>query len=316
MNDRAALPNLFLLAPPRSGTTQLSHWLIEHPDIARPRVKEPNYYSSGDFDPDYVHRTRLDDIDPARVSSGWWNNDYQFAIFRERVHYLDLYRSLHTIWRLDGSTSYLTSPTASDRLAEELNDPRLLIVLRDPVERALSHHRLARRTGRTTAPLLADLREELAGITPPEARYLVAPSRYSAALDRWQAAFPERCFHVIAFEQLVADPTMSLRRIFEWLELPPHDVDLAEGERNEGAAPRFPAVNAILYRTGAKTTLRRLTPTSLKRRLKRFYFTDHTTETTDDSIEVRAALETVLADERTEIAARHPAVAEHWARRT
>lgn len=306
------MPNLLLLASPRSGTTQLSHWLVQHPDISLPRVKEPNYFSSGDFDPAYVRRTRLDDIDPSKVAKGWWNNEYQFAVFREREHYLELYRSLRTDWRLDASTSYLTSPTAPRRVASELDEPRLLVVLRDPVERALSHHRLARRTGRTAAPLLDDLRMELDGSTPPEARYLIAPGRYSEALDRWHAVLPTHCFHVVAFEQLVADPAGTLSGIFDWLRIPQHRIDVAAGERNEGTAPRFPSVNALLYRSGAKTMLRRVTPTQVKRRLKSVYFTDRSVGDSDSDLEIRTSLEAVLGAERVDVAARHPDVARSW----
>ena len=37
-------PNLFLIAAPRAGSTQLAYWMDSHPDISLSRVKEPNYF--------------------------------------------------------------------------------------------------------------------------------------------------------------------------------------------------------------------------------------------------------------------------------
>ena len=59
-------PNLFLIAAPRAGSTQLAYWMDSHPDISLSRVKEPNYFSAHEFKPDYVRSSHLNDVNPTQ----------------------------------------------------------------------------------------------------------------------------------------------------------------------------------------------------------------------------------------------------------
>lgn len=305
-------PNLFLLSAPRSGSSQLAHWLTHHPAIAMPTVKEPNYFAADDFDPGYVRRSHLNDVDPTRYIRSGSKRPAQFAVFRSEQDYAALYRDVATPWRLDASTSYLGSGSAPLRLRTAVGErTRFIVLLRDPVERAISHHGLALRTGRTTRMLVDELDRELEGRTPAAARYLLAPSRYGAALDRWFTAFDRRQFEVLLFEELIADPGGVLSDIFDRLGVGPADIDLAAvDKRNATATARFRRLNRALLTTGVKTTLRRSLPVSWKQTLKRFYFTEPAGNEVAPA--TRERLEALLADERVAVAARGVESVSRW----
>lgn len=266
--------NLFLAAAPRSGSTQLVSWIGQHPDVGVPAIKEPNHFSAHDFDPGYVAATYLNDVDPAEYASRGRTTSHQFAVFRDAADYDYLYTSLGERWLVDASTSYLASPGAPARIEAEVVGPRRAVVLlREPVGRAISHHGLALRTGRSRGTLADELAREQAGLVPPEARYLLTPSRYADALERWWSVIGREDVRVLTFERLVAEPAVVLAELFDWLGLEPVDVELHRPEaRNQSVRPRFGWLNEVMLRSGTKTALRRVVPVGLKRRLKRVYF--------------------------------------------
>ena len=265
-------PNLFLIAAPRAGATQLSHWLASHASIGLPRIKEPNHFSAHEFDPEDVRRTHLNDVDPTDFLAKGQPVAMQFAIFRDPAQYAALYAPLTQQYRLDASTSYLACPEAPALIHTACPTAKVILLTRDPEERALSHYHLARRTGRTTAPLHAELSDELNGRVPLSARYLLRPSRQADAVLRYTETFPENQICLLRFEDMIADPQGALCKIAQLLEIDPDGFDLSAQARNASTAPRLPALNAALYRTGLKTALRAALPHGVKQRLKPLWF--------------------------------------------
>jgi len=267
-----AAVNLFLFACPRSGSSQLAHWLDTHPDIALSPIKEPNYFSHHEFPDQYVRETHLNDVDPDRYLMRADRRPTQFAVLRDRQQYDRLFPNAAPRWRMEASTTYLSCPNAPALIHEYAPDARIITLVRDPLARALSHYRLAVRTGRTAGPLGDELAAERAGITPLPARFLLRPSLYQDGLERVRSLFPSSQILHLNFETMIADPATSLARICTFLDIPPGAINLNATARNEGVAPRFVGLNRILYRSGAKTLLRRALPRSLKQRLLPFYF--------------------------------------------
>jgi len=259
-------PTLLLVAAPRSGSTQLARWLGTHPQITLAPVKEPNHFSAHEFGPGADRD--LNEITPGArpIRPG------QFAIFRDPADYAALFTGMTTPWRFEASTTYLACPEAPGLIRAALPDIRIILLTRDPVARAVSHYRLARRTGRVTAPLGAELAAECAGDVPLWARYLLRPSRQQAGLDRFRAAFPAAQRTELRFEDLTADPAAALARLAAFLGIDPAGFDLRAEARNAGVAPRFPALNAALQRSGVKPRLRRLLPAPIKARVKPIWF--------------------------------------------
>ncbi|SLN69218.1 sulfotransferase family protein [Roseisalinus antarcticus] len=284
--------NLFLIAAPRSGSTQLSAWLGSHPDIGMPPIKEPNFFSQHEFPPAFVAETRLNDVIPERYVASRSKAEMQFAIFREPAQYDYLFEDLKTRWRLDASTTYLQCPEAPAAIAAHAPDARVILLTRDPVARALSHYRLAARIGQTTRSLREEIDAELRGETPLPGRFLLRPSRYDAALARYRQTFDDSRRLELTFEEMVADIEGTLARIAAFLGIPAAGFDQGLDRQNSGDAPRFRRLNVFLHRSGAKTVLRRLLPPSLKRRLKAVYFKPNTDSVDDgDTAYLRELLE-------------------------
>lgn len=237
-----ALPTFFIIGAARAGTTSLHYYLSQHPQIQMSATKEPHFFAGPAGDLAYG-APRVDRFD-----------DYR-ALFDPRVSV-----------RGEASPSYAAFPRrvgVPARIKELVPDARLIYLVRDPIERTVSHyrHRVATEGERrdfTTA--LEDLE--------PANIYLCA-SRYATQLEQYLAHFPADRILVIQQSDLRRARRETLRRIFGFLEV---DGDFtspafATEYRGSDAGRRYPAWYRIAIDVGAKTPLS-LLPVPVRRRLR------------------------------------------------
>jgi Sulfotransferase family len=120
------LPDFLIVGAPKAGTTALHTALAEHPGLALSTPKEPKYFLCGDA-PAPLYRGPGD----AHSRREWiWRRD----------EYLRLFASADDDQLCGESTPlYLHSADAVRRIAAELPRVRLVVILRDPVDRAYSN---------------------------------------------------------------------------------------------------------------------------------------------------------------------------------
>lgn len=188
MNEVTAHPSrhVLLVGAQRCGTTYLGAALDAHPDItlARPSRPEPKVFCDAEVS--------------ARGHASYDETWFAHA-GDERL-------------LLDKSTSYLEDPEAPARAAEVLGDPYVVVVLRDPVQRALSNWRFSTDHGLETRDVEEALRADLEreqpwdpGTTSVSPFAYVRRGRYVDHLPAWTSTFPETT-HVLFLEELLADP--------------------------------------------------------------------------------------------------------------
>ncbi|MDP5183782.1 sulfotransferase [Blastococcus sp. BMG 814] len=151
------------------------------------------------------------------------------------------------------SHSYLSSPAAGARIAEFNPGMRLLVCLREPVDRAFSDYLDLVKNGQYDGPFAAALEKF------PR---LLDRGRYATHLQRYLDLFPRSQLHVSLFDDLRADPQAYADEVFAFLgarrlELPPADLK----SRMPAGRPRSAAVAAAAKsasKLAKRTGLRRL----------------------------------------------------------
>ena len=136
----------------------------------------------------------------------------------------------------EASPYYLFHPLAAERLARDFPDVRIIVVLRDPVERAYSHFKERTHHGGETLSFedaLAAEEDRLRGEAErivAEPSYLsaehenhsyLAQGRYLDMLPRWFSLFPREQFHIAVSEEFYADPDRHVNEVWKFLGLPP-----------------------------------------------------------------------------------------------
>jgi hypothetical protein len=222
---RRMLPSFLIIGAQRAGTTALFSYLRRHPDI------------SGPWGPD---------------KSVAWGKELHF--FDEKFgNGIDWYRSFfpleayracrrklgRDVVACEGTPYYLFHPAVPERVAATLPEARLVVLLRDPVERAYSHYQLMRRTERETLSFedaIAAEEERLAGererllIDPGfRARHhrdhsYVARGLYADQLERWLAHFPREHLLVLRAEDFLAHPAEGYGQVLTFVGIRAWDL--------------------------------------------------------------------------------------------
>lgn len=115
---------------------------------------------------------------------------------------------------VEKTTSYLEAAGLPARLVATLPDAHVAVVLRDPVLRAVSHHRFSTSHGLEWRPLLEALEADLRGEHPDAPASVsmdpfayVRRGRYAEALEPWVEVLGAERVHVLVLEHLRASPT-------------------------------------------------------------------------------------------------------------
>ena len=272
----ASRVNFFLIGAPKAGTTLIHARLSRHPEVFLSPLKEPNHFAT--------------DIDPTRFSAAFRANvpgdlegyladrplkRRQIGFVQDPEHYSALFEGAEKAQRVVGecSTSYLWSTEAAVNVAATHPDARILVVLRNPVERLHSHWLMARKYGFTRLPLLEAVEQDRAHPDPGWGRseLFVQAGLYADALGRWQQAFPAGKVKVLLNEELDNPDTWS--DLADWLGLDGAIPDVDRTEGNLAGRARWEGLNAWLTRTGLKSSLGALLPAGMKRKVSGAWYT-------------------------------------------
>lgn len=177
----ALLPNLIVIGAMKSGTTSLHHYLSLHPQIFMSEEKEPRFFT-----------------DEAKWSQGpaWYE-----AHFPEPAPI-----------RGESTPDYTKFPAirgAPKRIHSVIPDVRLIYLVRDPIERIISHYVDSYSFGR----LNGTLDEELADFDC----HLVNCSRYYLQIEQYLEHFDADRILILVSEELRNDRQRTLRTAFRFL---------------------------------------------------------------------------------------------------
>jgi hypothetical protein len=253
MIQQPRFPDFFILGAAKSGTTSLHAWLAQHSEIAMSEPKEPFF-----FEAEYE-----------RGLAFYWR------------HYFDHWNGQRVLGDARHRNLYL--PYIPKRIRESAPDGRFVIILRDPVRRAMSHwwHWFTR--GREDLYFEDALEADLARIvtheeisTPAQIAYYSAhlgadgrgPHRtyldtgyYAIQLQRYLEHFPRERFKVMILEEVIKKPQQHCAELFEFLQVNPaqastinYDVANRADSMDRRVAARWTATRARALIRGENTT--------------------------------------------------------------
>jgi hypothetical protein len=236
----------------KCGTSSLYAYLKRHPMVFLPEMKEPHYFLS--------HLT-------SPSGNGCMTTDDN--CIGNEPKYRSLYRVADQLKVIgDASTSYLCDENAARNIQARRPGARIIIILRDPVERAHSHYRMDVQMGKETRPFLQALKQDYAarekgwGVT----HLYIDAGLYAGQIERYFTTFGREQVLVLLFDELKSDPRSALIKVTRHIGADPLSFDLAEHTHKYNAyrRPKFPA----LQRIAAKTRVSKLLPQGLRRSLR------------------------------------------------
>ena len=209
LSSTPSSPQFTIIGVMKGGTTSLYHYLSHHPQI----------------------------VPSARKEIDFWSWRYQRGLDWYLAHFAPLPESGGYISG-DASPTYFSHQKAPQRLAQTYPDMKIVAVLRNPVDRTISHYHHACREGveqRSLGEALRSHRQQLETNShdPNKLNNYLASSLYVPPLTRWFACFPRQQIHIIFSETLFQQPQATLDRLCEFLDIPGYSLPSASN-RNPG----------------------------------------------------------------------------------
>lgn len=139
------LPNFFIAGAPKAGTTSLYHYLDQHPQVYMSAIKEPHFFADEireeNFEPETRRLIARENRGLREFVSGPMRTKRFGGIVPDWEDYLRLFANATGETALgEASVCYLWSPTAPERIAATIPRAKILVLLRDPAERAFSQY--------------------------------------------------------------------------------------------------------------------------------------------------------------------------------
>lgn len=215
-------PDFLVIGTKRGGTTTLWEALSSHPQVqpmvpVAKHLKSPHYF--------YRHYDR---------GPEWYRGHFPTTFSRAR------HRRIHGKSVVgEASPMYLFDPRVPARVAELTPEVKIVVTLRDPVQRAVSHWAERIKEGHETLSFEDALAAEPERLAGEWNRVLAEPNYYSRALDwysyrtrgeyasqleRWFEFIDPARIHVLRAEDLYSDQKVTLQRVFDFLDIDAHDL--------------------------------------------------------------------------------------------
>jgi hypothetical protein len=226
------LPGFLIVGAQRGGTTSMYRTLAQHPAILKAVLHKGVHY----FDTGYDH------------SMGWYQGHFPLraraALARRATGDVPL--------TFESSPYYMFHPLAPERISHDLPEVKLLVLVRDPVERAYSAHAHELARGYETEPFERALELEDQRLAGEAERIVSEPGYlsfshqhhayltrglYADQLERLGQCFGRDRVHVVDSGRFFADPEPVYDGVLEFLGLRQHGYPVFE---RYNARPRSP----------------------------------------------------------------------------
>jgi hypothetical protein len=207
-------PGLFLIGSMKSGTTYLRKLLASHPAIFMCEPDEPSYF-----------------VDPRQLKV-IWRDMWERGFWRSEAHYLRLFLSAGDATILgEASTNYTKLPLVSgvpEKIQAFNPDARFIYLLRDPIQRTISHYWHMVRHHVEHRSIFRAIREDN--------QYLTV-SHYAMQIKPYLERFGNDRVAIVTLESLARQPIEVMRELYEWLGVDMGYADVTGFAQPENVTP-------------------------------------------------------------------------------
>ncbi len=202
-------PNFIIIGAQKCGTTSLYNYLTRHPQILPATRKEVHFFDLR--------------FDKKRIN--WYYNQFPQT------------ETPNQTITGEASPYYIFHPLVPQRISQYIPDIKLIVLLRNPVDRAASHYYHNCRFGKSREPLSFEeaIQQESSRIEP-EIDKIMADENYKSLahqyysylsrgiyieqLSRWMQFFPRKSFLILNSEEFWKNPKRNMKQVWNFLGVP------------------------------------------------------------------------------------------------
>ena len=205
-------PHFVIVGAPKAGTTSLYHYLQQHPKIFMPENKEPRYFCGPLSD---VFEYGKKHMDSGLVST----EDEYLALFRNAPP---------EVICGEASTDYLCSPMSANNIHAWNPSAKIIIMLRNPVDRAYSEYEHSVGANLETSTFWESLclEDERIKLFHNPIYWHVRRGLYFEGVKKYLELFGKDKVRIIFFEEFAKSTATVVESLFEYLGVPSQPVNV------------------------------------------------------------------------------------------
>lgn len=257
--------DFLIIGAQKAGTTSLHKYLCDNPAIALPPTKEAPFFNVEE-----------------RFRKG---ADWFFSEFYEQKP--------NTLATGKASPTYMLNPDlVASRAFEHNPDMKIIMLLRDPIDRAVSQYRMNVKRNSEQRPInevFSELQsttalEESRG-TPTEINSYLIAGEYSRIRDTFAKYFDDNQILLLPSQLLDIDTPKAMKVIYDFLEIDYYESDTYRKKYHEGGVVRYKFINRLQSLSIIRLPLKMILSPRFRRRLK-FWIDQWNTKKTSNSNQI------------------------------
>jgi hypothetical protein len=245
--------DFFIVGAPKAGTTSLYHYLSEHPQVEMSSQKEPDYFSDKAINEQGMYYTKN------RVNS--------------LAKYESLFVQKESVVYGEASVSYLFYENVAEDIKKYNPNAKIIIMLRNPIERAFSHYLMDYRLG-----LISDSFENvLAKKSKHKNAHLfyqqyIEVSKYSKQIQRYLDFFKKDSILFIDYEDFKINVSKTVDQVYNFLHISTEFAADINTKHNTFTMPKNKVIRLIYSFVFLRKILTFLFPTYLVKNIRVLLF--------------------------------------------
>jgi len=212
------LPDFIIIGTVRSGSTSLYYNICEHPSVLDAAYDEIGY-----FDSNY------------HLGENWYRSMFP----RQKI--MDKIKN-NTGYAMTGEDTpfYFWKKSVAERIFKDLPKSKMIIIFRNPVDRAFSNYNLGLRTKTEKLSFEEAIDEEMRFLEKNSfekcanrKRSYLAKGFYDIQMNIWLNVFTKKQFHFLSTEDMQKNPKNELQNVFRFLEIPDYEIKNPQKQKSE-----------------------------------------------------------------------------------
>ena len=240
-------PNFFIVGAPKSGTTNISYYLMQHPQVFMPENLEPYYFARLDIP-----------------------QNYEREIISDEKKYLNLFKNAKNCKAIgESSPVYLYCPHSALEIKNRFPNSKIIISFRNPIKISYSEYFSLKFMGfdknRSFNELLDSSKEQL-DQNEFHIDSLLEAGFYSKHIKRFQKIFSKNQIKIIIFEEYIKNTIPTINSILSFLDI---DKSIAFKPAPKGAykVPRNFASQKLMNNSTFRKTAKFIIPTVARQKI-------------------------------------------------
>tara|TARA_Y100001960_G_scaffold275306_1_gene304804 strand:- start:4764 stop:5666 length:903 start_codon:yes stop_codon:yes gene_type:complete len=253
------IPDFFVIGAAKSGTTALYEYLKQNDNIFLPDIKETNYFHFFDDSLEYTGPGDKDEI-------------CRFSL-KTRDEYENAYKKGIGFVKGDVSPVYLYDNKVANRIYNANPNAKIIVVLREPVSRAISQYNHAVRQLRETLSFQDALEQEKNRLDDGYEFFWAYQKSglYYEQLKSYYDVFPREQIKVIKYDDFISSQQGVMSDLFDFLNVEDKEISMSKSYNSAGK-PKLENIHKITRLNIVKDIYHKCLPKWIKNIIRNLYY--------------------------------------------